>query len=177
MFGGSGGVDASGKTGEVVPPEEPALGSHPAFTPPDPQACSAEAHQAIKACGWISKTQQVAYAILSDLGPATAREVGDALTGSQDRDITPRLSELAKTGAVERIGKRVCMVTGRTATLWGVTNRAPVKPEAQEKAREMDAFSDGAGVMLLALQNSGVHISDLAASAAWARIEDGQVTR
>lgn len=59
----------------------------------------------------------------------TAREVASMMrlkgyTNTDERNISaPRLHELCERGVVEQKGKRKCMTTGKTVTVYGLTKR------------------------------------------------------
>ena len=62
--------------------------------------------------------------ILEELGPMTAKEVAVEMhrrgyTGNDDRNnAAPRLTEMAKEGLVEPIGKTRCQYTGKTVSVF-----------------------------------------------------------
>jgi repressor of nif and glnA expression len=59
--------------------------------------------------------------------PMTAKEIAVEMykrgyVGSDDRNhASPRLTEMALKGIVEPVGKRRCVYTGRTVTVWDMT--------------------------------------------------------
>lgn len=64
---------------------------------------------------------------LEDRGPSTAKEIAVwmCLTGqatTSDRNLAaPRLTEMCRRGTVEPIGKTKCIYTGKTVTVYGLT--------------------------------------------------------
>lgn len=64
---------------------------------------------------------------LEDRGPSTAKEIAVwmCLTGqatTSDRNLSaPRITELCRMGKVEPIGKTKCIYTGKTVTVYGLT--------------------------------------------------------
>lgn len=78
----------------------------------------------------LLRRQQI-LSILEQMGPMTAKEVAvelhrRGLTGSDDRNnAAPRLTEMAKEGLVEPIGKKLCDYTGKSVAVFArrVVNR------------------------------------------------------
>jgi hypothetical protein len=89
---------------------------------------SVEAFNKIKETGLLSKRRWQVYEWLYYHGPATARQVSNAIAGAWKR-----VSELEQVGLVAETGKTKCSHTGQTVTLWDVTAALPVKPEKQAK--------------------------------------------
>lgn len=79
--------------------------------------------EALEGVDRILRRQQI-LAILEQLGPMTAKEVAvemhrRGLVGSDDRNnAAPRLTEMAKEGLVEPIGKTRCQYTGKTVSVF-----------------------------------------------------------
>jgi hypothetical protein len=90
------------------------------------QATSARAYREIAASPILSRMQREVYKALADLGASTAREIGQHTSPGADRDITSRLSELCRMGAVSRMEERRCTVSGRLALVWVVTGEHPI---------------------------------------------------
>lgn len=66
-------------------------------------------------------TRRRAVLRLLEDGPATARELAYKLGYRERNAVAPRLTELCDKGLVEPIGKRTCTVTGKTVTVWAIT--------------------------------------------------------
>ena len=72
----------------------------------------------------LTKRQEIVLQILRDWGDLTAQEVAtvlllDEITPTDERNFAaPRLTELAKAGLIEMVGKKICDKTGRKVTIW-----------------------------------------------------------
>lgn len=76
----------------------------------------------------ISKDKQKRYdqiiEILKIKGPLTAKEIASCMCNlghiptSERNFVSPRLTELMKTGIVDQIGKKKCNYTGKTVTVF-----------------------------------------------------------
>lgn len=84
----------------------------------------------IKAEGLLSARRLQVYEHLFFYGPMTAMEVFKALKVNTNQ--SGRFTELKKMGVISDMGEVECPVTGRTVTLWGVTNNLPDKLKARK---------------------------------------------
>lgn len=87
---------------------------------------SRESLEAIRANGWLAKARLGALAVLIEEGPGTARELAAHLPPAENRDITPRLSELRTGGYAIELKRRNCKITGKNVAVWKVANPLPV---------------------------------------------------
>ncbi|MDR1565109.1 MAG: DNA gyrase [Oscillospiraceae bacterium] len=81
-----------------------------------------ESYQAILPT--LTERQKNVLQILQECGDLTAQETADELhrrgiTPTDERNFAaPRLTELADTGLVAAVGKKICNKTGRKVTVW-----------------------------------------------------------
>lgn len=90
---------------------------------------SAEAYNAIKENGLLSKFRWATYDFLFHNGPLTTRGVhaGVKQIAKDVGIVSSRLTELREMGVVREVGLKVCDTTGMTVTLWDVTAKLPMK--------------------------------------------------
>jgi hypothetical protein len=105
-----------------------------------PRQTSLEAFNSIKNNGLLSERRMQVYESLFHNGPMSATEIWfkyfKNLNVTQN-SITPRLSELKRTGVVTEIGIQQCNVTGMNVILWDVTNKLPIKLEKKKSKDEI----------------------------------------
>lgn len=89
---------------------------------------SRKAYYEIKREGLLSRSRMQVYECLYHNGAMTGRELNETLGNDSAHK---RLSELHKRGVITKKGKRDCRITGRTATVWVVTEALPSEPDKQ----------------------------------------------
>ncbi len=77
--------------------------------------------------GLLNRMERVAYEIVMQHGPVTAREA-DRIRGHMKRSLQPAMHRLVKRGALAETGKRKCRETGRCALTYVVTDTLPGPP-------------------------------------------------
>lgn len=89
------------------------------------RSTSAQARDELEATGELSQRRGQVLGILLRCGPLTGAEVDAVGKGEPGvrGHLHKRLGELEGVGLVERVGTRVCKQTGRTATVWRVTDK------------------------------------------------------
>lgn len=99
---------------------------------------SIEAYNKIKEDGLLSKSRMEIYDILFKYGAMTAGEIFEVLQKRKiahtvvKGSVCARLTELERVGVVMEVGKKEWLLTGQSNTLWGVTDRLPMKPEKKK---------------------------------------------
>lgn len=105
---------------------------------------SAATYRQIEAEGLLSRQRWQVYSLLYDKGPATARELAEALRAATPsiRDarcvVTRRLPELRDMGVVVELPTRECRVSGREAIVWDVTDALPTPLPDKPKLSKAD---------------------------------------
>lgn len=87
---------------------------------------SIDAYTQMRDTGVLGKNRWAVYDWLYHHGPATPKQITDALTKGTGKDsdcFRPRLAELGKMGLAHTVGETVCEKTGRKVIVWDVTDK------------------------------------------------------
>ena len=101
---------------------------------------SVEAYREIQASGLLSEKRWVIYDCLYKYGPLTANAIFRRIigrSGINQANVSARLNELVKMGAVKEVGKVVCDITGMTVIAFDVTGAIPGKLAARLTKNKM----------------------------------------
>ena len=92
------------------------------------RSTSIKAFREIRDSGMLSRRRWQVYRTLYRCGPATASEIYfKANMGKQlQASVQSRLSELVRMECVAEVGRRACTHTGKTCTVYDVTDRLPI---------------------------------------------------
>ena len=91
-------------------------------------------YKQIKEEGLLSERRLQVYSDLFKYGPCTANELYEKMdrkVRSTQANIHPRLGELRGSGVVSEITQRQCRITNRTAIVWDVNSKLPIKPKRE----------------------------------------------
>lgn len=99
---------------------------------------SLEAYRQIQSEGLLSRVRFDVYSILFREGPLTMADIHKRLSSGRSVSggtYTSRLSELERIGVIREVKRVKCPITGRTATLWDVTDKLPIKLEKSKRLK------------------------------------------
>lgn len=99
---------------------------------------SIEVYHRIKDEGLLSRKRQEIYEVLFEQGPLTGNEIFKRIKGVSHivhANIHSRLNEMEKLGVAERIGEKICSVTGNNVDLWDVTSKLPIKFDKPKRVK------------------------------------------
>jgi len=71
----------------------------------------------------LGERQQMVLKAIEQRGPATDVELSHYLGRRDPNFVRPRRKELYDKGMIRAVGKRECLITGRTAHVWAVVQR------------------------------------------------------
>ncbi len=110
---------------------------------------SIDVYNEIKNSGLLSKLRFEVYDALFQAGPMTAQETWHYLRDQAARNgqakingITPRFSELLRSGVIKTVGTAKCKITGRNCTVWEVTDQLPMKLNQPLTTKERLAIAE-----------------------------------
>lgn len=100
---------------------------------------SLDVYRQIESEGLLNRMRFKVYSHIFKHGPCTISQTTNALAKEimslRGGTISSRFSELERMCVIEEIGKINCPFTGRSVTLWEVTNKLPIKLEKPEKEK------------------------------------------
>lgn len=97
------------------------------------RSTSTETYNHIKHSGLLGDMAWAVYKKVYEMGPCTSAEAfremqAEGIYKNPISQSRARFTELRDAGAFYEVGTKVCSVTGRSAILWDVSDKIPVRP-------------------------------------------------
>lgn len=102
---------------------------------------SLDAYRIITESRALSAARLAVYRYLFEHGPLTRNEIDKGLAqGRPNPTYSRRLAEMERMAVLQRVGERVCSITGFRAELWDVTDKLPQKETSRVVRRKRESL-------------------------------------
>lgn len=90
--------------------------------------------------GLLGEAQKIVFLAFKEHENSTDREIADFLGKKDPNVVRPRRRELVLMGCLEEVGKRECLMTGRTAIIWNIPKNIQFRKLISKKINKKEAF-------------------------------------